>query len=459
MILFWIVAAVLTAGVVALLLPPLLRPRAAGHRRAEYDLEVYRDQLTELERDQSRGLIGAEQAAAARAEIGRRMLTVAGEGLGGKKAADSESTVAKGLAVALVVVIPVGALALYLPLGHPDLPAQPLAGRNLDAERAASASATAADGAKALAQLKGYLEKNPEDGNAWTTLGKVLASLRRYEESAGAYRRAVALAPTNPDLLGSYAEMLTKANKGALTDESRTAFESVLAKAPGDPRARYYLAVDRAEAGDPQGALDRLVALAADAPADAGWLPPVRQRITELATLLGKDPAAVMPQPKPAENPVAAAAPEDRTAMVRGMVEGLAAKLEANPADIDGWMRLARSYQVLGDKDKANQALKRAADQAPENVDVLMAYAETLLDGIPEDGPPGPLPPAFIQIMRTIRSIDPENMDALWFLGLEAATAGRPTEAADLWTRLLTKFDPSSEDYTQVKTRLDALSK
>jgi cytochrome c-type biogenesis protein CcmH len=67
--------------------------------------------------------------------------------------------------------------------------------------------------------------------------------------------------------------------------------------------------------------------------------------------------------PSPSRDQVQAAQamnPADRQAMIRGMVDGLAAKLKANPKDEAGWLRLIRARQVLGDA----AAARTARDQA-----------------------------------------------------------------------------------------------
>ena len=131
--LFWIFAAVLTAAVLLLIVPPLLRTAGSGPDREEFDREVYRDQLDELERDRARGLINDAQAEAAKAEIARRMLATAEES--GNAGAPTTARSGRVLAVLLALVLPVGALAVYGSVGRPDLPAQPLASRNLEQER------------------------------------------------------------------------------------------------------------------------------------------------------------------------------------------------------------------------------------------------------------------------------------------------------------------------------------
>ena len=146
--LFWIVAAAMTAAVTALVLTPLLRSRQTGGSgagsRAAYDMEVYRDQLAELERDLARGVIDDRQAQGARTEISRRMLAVAEEGKREAQSAGASSgRGSRSVALALCVLIPVGALAVYIPSGEPNLPGQPFASRETKPENGAPAQVDA----------------------------------------------------------------------------------------------------------------------------------------------------------------------------------------------------------------------------------------------------------------------------------------------------------------------------
>ncbi|HEY0833978.1 MAG TPA: c-type cytochrome biogenesis protein CcmI [Azospirillum sp.] len=450
--LFWIVAAALTAAVVLLIVPPLLRPRAAAADRAAYDLEVYRDQLSELERDEARGLITGAQAAAARAEIGRRMLLVAGE-------TPQAATAPRGtriIAAAIAIAIPIGALAVYLPLGHPDMPAMPLASRKQETEQAHGGPPPQV--AAALEKLIQHLADNPTDVRGWDLLGRTYARAGKYEQAAEAFRRGLDAAPGDVELSAAWAEMAINANDGIVPEAARTALEMVLTKEPKDPRARFYLALARQQAGDVQGALDRWRALMAETPADAPWLPAVQARITEAAQRLNLDPAKIMPTPLPPETAQDQSEGMDaeQKAMVRGMVDTLAAKLADNPADVDGWKRLARSYTVLGEHDKAVQAAKRAVDQAPKRPDILLAYADTLLARGPQAGGTD-MPAEAVNALREVLAAEPANREALWLLGMNAANTGRKDEAAELWGRLLPQLDPKDPDHAFVRQRLDAL--
>jgi cytochrome c-type biogenesis protein CcmH len=463
MTLFWLATAVLTAAVVAMLVSPLVRRSGPGPGpgRASYDLEVYRDQLAELDRDLLRGVIESEQAEAARAEIGRRILASTGRSSDHATAGPPSPRANRVIIGALLVVVPTAALVLYLMVGRPDLPAQPLAGRS----NPATAGAPPANIADAVAKLAEHLKGQPADLEGWTLLARSLAKLDRPAEAVEAWRHALALATDDPDLQGSLADALTTANGGVVPDEARRLFEAILNKRPGDPQASHFLALAQAQGGDFRGALDRWTALAAASPADAPWLPMVRQAIEDMARHLNLDPAKAIPDSLPARGtaesaPPAAAGPpptaEERNRMIRSMVDGLAARLATQPDDIAGWLRLARAYQVLGEPDRQLEALTQARTRAPTRPDVLVAYAEALMSrASPAAG--ARLPPEAILALRGALTVAPDTPEALWYLGLDASTAGQSAEARTLWQRLLGELDPASPDYAEVKSRLDGL--
>ena len=467
--LFWIFAAVLTAAVLLLIVPPLLRTAGSGPDREEFDREVYRDQLDELERDRARGLINDAQTEAAKAEIARRMLATAEKSAANGGGGGVPPRSARILAVLLALVLPVGALAVYGSVGRPDLPAQPLASRNLEQERGGPPKSVLA----AMDKLKAQLAENPSDLQGWLILGQAYAKMNRNADAADALRHAVALNRDDVEVQGLFGETLVSANDGMVPEEAVAAFDAVLAKEPKDPRARFFAALARFQAGDQQGALDRWSALMAESPADAPWVPVVRDQIREAAVALNLDPAKVTPQPLPPEQKEQAqpAAPNAQAnaqpnaqgnaagqdEMIRGMVANLAARLDADPSDVDGWLKLARSYGVLGDTAKALDAARKARERTPERADVQVAYANAVLQTQPRNDTPKPLPEEATSALRLALKAEPENKDALWLLGLDAMMSGRKDEAADHWGKLITQFKPSDPEYTLLKGRLDAL--
>ncbi|CBS88223.1 c-type cytochrome biogenesis protein CcmI [Azospirillum lipoferum] len=466
--LFWILAAVLTAAVLLLIVPPLLRSGAAAPDREDFDREVYRDQLDELERDRARGLINDAQAEAAKAEIARRMLATVEKS--GSAATPATPRSARVLAVLLALLLPLGALSVYGLYGRPDLPAQPLASRNLEQERGGPPKTVLA----AMDKLKTQLAENPNDLQGWLILGQAYAKMGRNADAADALRHAVALNGDDVELQGLFGETLVSANDGMVPEEAVKAFDAVLAKEPKDPRARFFAALARYQAGDRKDALDRWSALMAESPADAPWVPVLRDQIREAAIALDLDPAKVTPQPLPAQQkpagPVAsqgqsgqpgqngqAAEGQSQDEMIRGMVASLAAKLDADPSDVEGWLKLARSYGVLGEPAKALEAARKARERAPDRADVQVVYANAVLQTQPRNETPKPLPEEATSALRLALKAEPENKDALWLLGLDAMMSGRKDEAAAHWGKLIAQFKPNDPEYTLLKGRLDAL--
>jgi cytochrome c-type biogenesis protein CcmH len=344
----------MTSLALAMLLVPLLLRRRASTSRDAYNLAVYRDQLGEVERDLARGVLAAEQAEAARSEIARRILAL-------KPAEHQASTDAKPVAAATlaVLLLPVAAWMLYWQLGSPALPDQPFAQRGTGGTKAAAANAPHIDLNEAVARLGAHLKTNPEDLTGWLLLGRSELSLSHYPEAADAYRHADDLSGHRADISGDWGEAQVLAAAGTVTAAAREAFETGLQDPETAPRSRYYLALAQMQQGDAQGAIKAWRDLAADAPADAEWLPLVQQRIAEAAAALGIDPAALKTS--------AGATPEEREAMINAMVARLAARLEQQPDDVDGWARLGRSYMVLNQPDKARDAYARAVKLKPDD--------------------------------------------------------------------------------------------
>ena len=357
MILFAILAAMALAVVLCVLIP-LLRPRSAPRPRAEHDMEIYRDQLAELERDRARGLVTESQLEASRTEIGRRLLaadTARQENAEGRDTPHIRAV----LAVILAAVLPLSAGGLYFWQGAPIVPAGPEP-KSADARPAEHD----ADMTTLVQRLAERMKERPDDARGWRLLGRSLSSLGRFSEAARAYGRASELLPTDADLRSLHGEALAAASRGRVTVEAERVFAAALRIDPKEPRARFYLGLATLQRGDRDGALARWRALESDSPEGAEWLPMLRQRIASLApgTESGTPPGPTREDAAAAER----MPPEERAEMIRGMVEGLAARLEEEPDDPEGWARLARSWRVLGEPEKERDALVALARLLPE---------------------------------------------------------------------------------------------
>ncbi len=469
MILFAVLG-VMTVIAIAFLVVPLLRRRDAGPSREEYDLEIYRDQLRELERDVERGVIAAEEAEAARLEIERRMLAATASGGQENARASSEPrTGALMVAFALGVLVPLAAGGLYLWQGAPGLESKPYAARE-EERKAMAADEQAPNIEEMVARLAARLEKQPDDLQGWLMLARSYGVLERYDDSIAALQRAVEISNNDPGVIALLGEARVFAAEGVVTPAAKKDFENALARDASEPAARFYLALAKAQAGDVRGALDDWVALERDTPSDAPYLASLRARIEATAQSLGIDVASLRPaakpaagssneQPGPSQADIAAAqemSADDQQAMIRSMVERLAQRLETQPDDLKGWVRLARSYRVLGEKEKARDAYARAAALAPKDAAVLQGYATAIIEAAPDGAP---LSKQAIDVIERLAAVDGDNPQALWLLGRAAAEKGDPARARELWQRLLAKLSPGSADRKAIQQAIDSLAK
>ncbi|MSO91838.1 MAG: c-type cytochrome biogenesis protein CcmI [Rhodospirillales bacterium] len=380
----------LTAATLAFLLIPLVRRQPPPPSRAAFDAAIFRDRLKEIDREVERGVISAAEAEASRTEIHRRLLAAAREEPDTAGASRSPQTSWRTI-VAIAVLVPAGGLALYLAVGSPNISDHLLAARR----DTPAAHAGEADGMEqAVERLAQRLQGSPDDVDGWQLLARSYVSMQRFGDAAKAYRQAMRASSNRPDIAADYAEVLFVTAGSTVTAEARAILEAVQAADPINPKARYYLGLAMAERGDFRGALQAWIDLALLSPEDAPWMPFVRENIGRAAGELGLDarsippsaeavrlagsgrtvspppkasvPArgdAVAPPLKTEEAEAIAAMPEaERAAMIRGMVERLAQRLKDNPDDREGWLRLARAYDVLGEREKAKEARARAGE-------------------------------------------------------------------------------------------------
>lgn len=455
----WLGFSILVLATLAFLLWPLLRAQRQTVDRKAHDITVYRAQLAEIGEELARGALTDTEAGAARLEIQRRLLR-ADATAEGRTVTASRSSVMAGSIVVLLLV-PVLGGGIYLAIGRPEATQ---VDRVAMQQRAAQEAQIRADTERMIAQLRERLAAEPNRADGWLLLGRSLLAIDRAAEAVPALDRVIALQPDEVEAYALRAEAQTLAADGSVTASAQRDFRAVLEREPQHPGARYYLGLARLQEGDTRGAYDDWYALAADSPADAPWLDVVQARLRELAPRLGIALAQAVPESKPAmqigpsrEQMEAAGqmSPEDRNAMVRGMVDRLAERLQENPNDADGWLRLARAREVLGEADAARDALRRAVGAAPQRVDARLALAFSLAG--PTVTSRDPLPAEAAVEFGKVLEQAPDHPQALWFVGRSAYESGNNAAAAAAWNRLLAQLPPESPEAKELTQRLAGL--
>jgi cytochrome c-type biogenesis protein CcmH len=346
----WFALALMTGAAMSAIAWPLTRQ--ARTLRSGSDLAVYRDQLDEVRRDQAAGRIGDSEAEAAQVEVSRRLLAAADAEAAQAAAMPMPGSRRRAVALAALLIVSFGSAATYLSLGSPMVPGQPLASRD---------PSQSIDGM--IAQVEGHLARNPNDGRGWEVIAPVYLRLGRVEDAVKARRNAIALNGETSERQAGLGEALVAASDGRLTPEARKSFTRAVELDGGNIKARYFIGVAAEQDGQPAAAVAIWRAMLAGAPADAPWAEFIRQEVTRVSG-----------GPAPSQDDVAAAsqlAPEQQSAMVQSMVTRLAERLHRDGSDIEGWLRLVRSYMVLGDRDKALAAVgdaRRALASEPEKL-------------------------------------------------------------------------------------------
>lgn len=353
------------------------------------DLAVYRDQLSEIDRDIERGVLSAEQADAARTEVQRRILAadqrIKRQQTDTAKADSTSKSPIRAIAAGFIVAFIAGGFGLYLDLGSPEMPDRPISSRSdeINAMRMAQTANEDRQSVlnRAVSDLSQKLLENPDDLRAWELLGASLMALGRPEEAQTAFLETVKRSGRDGDYLAMYAESLIRSNNGQINTTARGVLREAEQTESTDPRIQFYLGLADAQEGNVGVAVDRWIVLANSAPEGAQWLPMVVRQINEAALAQGIDIEGRLDiaesAPGPSQQDIAAAqemTPEQQQEMVMSMVNGLAERLKAEPNNPDGWARLMQAYMVLGQEEDAKAAFEQANTVFADQPDLIARF-------------------------------------------------------------------------------------
>ena len=377
---FWAAAGGMGLAVAALFLLALRRARAEIAAAADYDLKVYRDQLAEIDRDLARGTLPPEEADRLRTEVSRRLLDADRHA---QQASRKASTAGVTLAAALILALIGSSYWAYLRLGAPGYPDLPLAARfamseEMRANRPSQAEmevTAAADRpapvqpepefAALMDQLRAAVAERPDDARGLELLAANEARLGNLAEARAAMENLLRVKgdKATADDHAALAELMIMGAGGLVSPEAEAELTRALKLDARIGTARYYSGLMAAQVGR----FDRTFALwrplLDEGPAEAPWIAPIRAQIEDVAMRAGVQftlPAAL---PGPDAGAMAAAqdmSPEDRQAMIEGMVAQLGERLATEGGTVEEWARLISSLTVLNRMDEAQEIYAEA---------------------------------------------------------------------------------------------------
>ena len=341
MLLFSLAAALFAAAAVGFVLWRAARAPVAPSEAAEE--AVYARQIAELDEQKAQGLMDEDGWRAARAEAGRRLLGAAARSSQGPN--DQGSKRDRGITAAAAVGAVALAGTIYLCIGQPGRPDEPFAARLAQWRKAPETL----DPQRMVVVLEAERKTRPDDPRLLGFLARAHASAGQYVQAAGAFETLTKVRPGDARVWADLGEMRMAQNDGRVGPDARAAFEQALKVDPHQPIALGWLGRDAVLAGRREEGLARWRTLLASLPAGD-------PRRAEFARTIEAVESGRFGQAQT----VAAAPPQAQAAMIRGMVEGLARRLERQRGEPSDWAKLVRAYTVLGDTAARDRALARA---------------------------------------------------------------------------------------------------
>lgn len=293
---FWIAAGLLTALALAVLCWPLLRRRenTSASRRA-INAAIFRDQMSDLERDLAAGTLSQADYATARDELERRVLEDVAE--------DGSSTTGTArrlprTAIGLGLSLPAAAVALYMVLGNPAA---------LDPAAQQGGMPSQAEVEQMVATLAAKLEKNPENQQGWAMLGRSYKVMGRLEEAGKAFDKAGAIMESEPELMLEVAELSAELNQGKVEGRGAALLKKVLQTQPDNPQALVLAGTDAYFRQDYPAALRHWEQVLAQVPPDSEDARNLGAGIEKVRSMMGQGTPTATPAAKPAATGKAAA--------------------------------------------------------------------------------------------------------------------------------------------------------
>lgn len=376
---FWAITFLIAAAVALPLLAAVLRGRGSGMDGAASDVAVYRDQLKEVDRDLARGVLTEAEAEAVRVEVSRRLL----EADRRRDEAKASGGGARGIAAGLVVIgILGGGWALYDRIGAAGYRDLPMEARLAAIDEAAASRISQLEAEELAApnlplppvadpsfmdlmeKLREAVAKRPDDAQGLALLAENEARLGDFVAAREAQMRLLDLKGdrATPGELQMAIDIHVFAAGGYVSPEAETLIRRLLTVAPEDGAGRYYAGLMLAQNGRPDRAFPIWRRLLEQGPQNAPWVPVIRNEIAALARDAGVDYApTALPGPSASDMAAAEQMSEgERQEMIRGMVEGLSARLASQGGTAEEWARLITALGVLGETERAETILAEA---------------------------------------------------------------------------------------------------
>ncbi|ESQ73656.1 c-type cytochrome biogenesis protein CcmI [Asticcacaulis sp. AC402] len=332
MILLTLICALISVAVVAV--AASWHRFAPAHGAIAHEKSLYAGFMADVDRRLAAGDIDNDAAHEERVEAARALLK-AGDG----QTTQTAQTAGMPHSVMISAVTAAAAFGLYMVIGHPGMPDQPYKERQARWTRMAQESPESVPPQVMVAVLRQGEAEFGQQPDYWLWLGRLQVATNNAYEGMKAYKRARSLSPQTFVEWSALGEAVTLTAGGTSNAEALQAFGEAIKRNPNDPRALYYLGLHQVKTSQFDAARASFRSAMDNLPPDTTW------RSMVAAELQAVD--------------IAQATEAATRTRIAGMVAGLQTSLDADPENADGWARLLRSYNVLGDAGAHAKALAK----------------------------------------------------------------------------------------------------
>lgn len=336
MTIFWIICALLILIAMAFIVLPLWRSTHKSNAvlRDAANLEIFRDQIAEMDADLRNGLLTPELYDQGKRELESRLLD---EVKDEPHAAVVVRNPLKVLAIILAVLLPLASVGLYWKIGN----------HNALSPQASLAGVSGASGMNLVEATRALEEKvanNPSDGESLLLLARSYGEMERYGDAVKAYEKLTAFVSDEAWIWADYADMLAMVHGQKLAGPPTKLIEKALALDPNHPKALALAGSAAMERGDYPSAITywgRLLKGLPEGSEDAKMIASGIQQARDFLAQTKGGKAPMLEQIAPAQETKQAASGQER---ISGTVT-LSAALKAQASPTDTVFVLARAAQ------------------------------------------------------------------------------------------------------------------
>ena len=314
---------------------------------------------------------------------------------------------------------------------------------------------------KIFEELVSKSKESPNNINILLDLAATASRINKIDVEISTLTRILSI-KNSPRLKSLLAQAIVRKANGQVTSKAQMLINEALSENPKDPGANFLNGLLQSQIGNEKKAFEIWTKLYRNTSSDDAWEKDLETNIRSAARNLGISDQVLNKSLKkslninsPITSEILNLNEKDQKIRINQMVEQLASRLTKNKEDLDGWVKLYKSYKVLNNMDKAINALRTTIEISPQNLNLKKTLLKELLP--PQKDPN--FTPEIDRLVNEILESEPSNINALFFRGLKAFKSGEDKMAIDNWTILLSQLPPKSQMALELSKKLESIKK